>query len=444
MKESKFNLFYKDENVENFVLFNSKSTALVIMTPGEIKIYKNLLKKSFYAETSDEITLVNELKKGDFLVDDNTDEFEILRFLQKCSQFSTNSLGLTIAPTLNCNFGCNYCYEGKHNINSKMSDEVQEQIINLVKNHIHTISSLDVTWYGGEPLLSMDVIENLSSNFLSICTENKVSYNASIITNGYCLTKDIAKKFNDLHIAFAQITLDGNKFYHDSKRPLKNGSGTFDRIISNLVDIKDIFSNIAIRVNTDNLNKEHVSDVIHILKEKDLLNITAPYLGYIEPTNDFYSIQNCLSQDQFAEVNNNFFSELSKNITIDSLTNYPTPKLNSCIADSINGYVIDPKGKLFRCWCDIGFDEYSIGSLKEGITNYSRVTEYFNYDIFSDDTCKNCNIAPLCLGGCPRRRIDNKDDHCSPIKYSLKENIFSVVHGKNPDINNLYPFDIYY
>lgn len=44
---------------------------------------------------------------------------------------------------------------------------------------------------------------------------------------------------------------------------------------------------------------------------------------------------------------------------------YPEPKGSYCGADSMNNYVIDPKGYLYKCWSDIGILERSIGSIMD-------------------------------------------------------------------------------
>ncbi|EOU1886284.1 radical SAM protein [Clostridium perfringens] len=429
MKKSKFNIFLKDSNEEKFVLFNSKTTALVLMNKEEFELYRELELKKFVTNNDDDKKFLLELKKGEFIIDSDVDEIEVFKYLQNIYKFSKESISLTIAPTLGCNFGCNYCYQGEHNSFSKMSLEVQNQIIDFVKSNISKISAFDVTWYGGEPLLAIDVIRRLTSEFKKICSENNVMYNASIITNGYYLNKDIASEFSELSIRMAQVTLDGNKDYHDSKRALKNGDGTFEKIISNLIEIKDVFPNVSIRVNTDKLNSNNVFEIIDILKENNLIDKYIPYLGYVESTNDFYDDDKCLSIKDFSEVNSKFTSKISRTININP--SYPQVRFNSCIADSVSGYVIDPDGKLYKCWCDIGFDEYSVGNIKDGINKYNRIIEYFNYDVCEDETCKSCNIIPLCLGGCPRKRVDSGNNgHCYEIKYSLLEKLSCFINDK--------------
>ena len=137
-----------------------------------------------------------------------------------------------------------------------MDEKVEKEIVDLLLKNSKTINNFSVTWYGGEPLLAMDVIERLSKEFIEICDKNEIYYSASIITNGYLLTPAIAKKLIDLKIEFMQITIDGSKETHDKRRILANGKGTFDKIISNLKECSLNMPNTALRINTDKKNLE--------------------------------------------------------------------------------------------------------------------------------------------------------------------------------------------
>lgn len=46
-----------------------------------------------------------------------------------------------------------------------MSRDVQEKVVELVKARAESVMRLSVTWYGGEPLLALDIIENLTNKF---------------------------------------------------------------------------------------------------------------------------------------------------------------------------------------------------------------------------------------------------------------------------------------
>ena len=89
-----------------------------------------------------------------------------------------------------------------------MSRDVQEAITSYVRQQLEdeTVKAFSVVWYGGEPLLKKDVIAGLSEAFMNICKANEVTYNASIITNGYLVDEETAKLLKDCSVSFAQVT----------------------------------------------------------------------------------------------------------------------------------------------------------------------------------------------------------------------------------------------
>src|SRR5690606_20137919 len=135
----------------------------------------------------------------------------------------TNTLGLTICPTLNCNFRCTYCYQ--HHLKGVMRADVRNRIAAYVAAS-DGLQDLHVTWFGGEPLLAMTVVEGLSERFLA----GPHRYSASIVTNGSRLTPAHSRRLVELNVTRAQITLDGPRDLHDQRRPLAGGAPTFDAI----------------------------------------------------------------------------------------------------------------------------------------------------------------------------------------------------------------------
>lgn len=67
---------------------------------------------------------------------------------------------LTINPTLVCNFNRPYCFETTHP-NTYMSDKVEDDIIQYISSN-KDIKAIDVTWFGGEPLLAFDRAKSLT------------------------------------------------------------------------------------------------------------------------------------------------------------------------------------------------------------------------------------------------------------------------------------------
>ena len=130
--------------------------------------------------------LIEKLKKLGMVVD--FDEQEYLKSFTILSYALRDSIvHLTIATTLACNFNCPYCFEKHCNDNNKMSIETQNKLIEFIKNLLikSEKKQLKIVWFGGEPLLAIDIIENISKQIIPFCDENNIIYNSDIITNGY-------------------------------------------------------------------------------------------------------------------------------------------------------------------------------------------------------------------------------------------------------------------
>ena len=120
----------------------------------------------------------------------NFDERAALEAKARMSCAAGGGVGLTICPTMGCNFDCPYCFENHRP--GRMSQEVQDDVIALAERMMKASSAkkLDVNWFGGEPLLMPDVIEALSGRLMALAKERTAEYDASIITNGFLLTQE--------------------------------------------------------------------------------------------------------------------------------------------------------------------------------------------------------------------------------------------------------------
>ena len=209
------------------------------------------------------------------------DELQELKLRLFSGRFSSNGFGITIAPTSNCNFRCPYCYEKDVLTDCSMTQDVQDAVIQFIKQKIGTSKSLGVTWYGGEPTLALDVIEYISANLIEYCIDNGLDYSAGIITNGYLLTRETVSLLNKFKVQFYQITLDGNPSVHDSRRYLADGSPTFNTILQNIITCYDILPKVSLRVNIDRTNLDAGAEIAQILKDKGIGDKLTPYLGVL-------------------------------------------------------------------------------------------------------------------------------------------------------------------
>lgn len=70
--------------------------------------------------------------------------------------FSNSKLILTLAPTSQCNFNCPYCFEENKPI-CKMSEQTISNIVKFIAKY-ENLKQLYLTWYGGEPLLALNIL----------------------------------------------------------------------------------------------------------------------------------------------------------------------------------------------------------------------------------------------------------------------------------------------
>lgn len=434
IKSSMYNFLYpyKENNNSEVIIYNARTGSLATLDEEDFKMYSNFINDKIEIDNED---FRKNLILGGFFLPYDLDELEMIRFNMMQSRFKTDNFVLTLAPTMDCNFACIYCYEKNSIKKLHMVEEVQEKVVELLESNIKSVSNVHIAWYGGEPTLAFNIVKSLSKRFIDICNNNNVTYSSNLVTNGYNLSKDIANSLEECNINSIQVTLDGPRDIHNKRRPLLCGQGTFDKIISNLKHCIGKVGNIAIRINTDIDNEARINEVIHELEINGLLNPVNPYLGFVDAINEVYVKDKCMTVEMYSKKSLSFM----KNNNLDLIKVYPRVIGNYCGADNINSFVIDPKGDVYKCWNDIGIKDNSVGNIleKDAIaTNLTRYLNYMSYDPTMDKKCVKCNLLPICMGGCPHKRITGLDGCCDQ-KFTLQDYIIecanSIVYNRRKE-----------
>lgn len=411
-KKSMFNFEYKRTENEN-VIYNTFSKALVVLNDNEYAKYCEL-------KPMDE-NYVSELIENGIFVQEAEDEMAFLKYFHYKTKFSNEVMFLTIAPTMECNFACPYCYENRRN--GHMSKEVQNAIVDYLKEAIYDgVKAVNITWYGGEPMLYFDIVKYLSNKFVEICKVNDVKLKMDMVTNGYLLTSETVEKLDEIGVGKIQITLDGLKEHHDVRRPLKGGQGTFDRIYSNLKLFEESPLPVLIRMNVDN---ENCGDFIKLKKliaklENDNIEV------YASPVED-------INKDTINEISDFMDTEEFESFVMKSCDDgvfgdedfsVMDDRYCFCTSETQNCYVIDEKGNFYKCWDEVGREEYAcFNVLEPEQVNYNQIAKYVASDPFSDSKCSNCVFLPLCFGGCKFQRTHLEKSVCGFSNESLKKYI---------------------
>ena len=184
------------------------------------------------------------LARQGFLVPESVDEVEAIRYVYGISKQSIQTPMLTIAPTMNCNFGCHYCFEEHQR--GWMPIRVREASVAFLRflmgeEKPRSPDPLSITWFGGEPLMALPIVRDLTARYVAMVEEGWFSgIQATVITNGYSLTPRASNELAALHVDHLQITLDGPERIHDARRFLKKGrQPTFRRIMKNIEGVPE-------------------------------------------------------------------------------------------------------------------------------------------------------------------------------------------------------------
>lgn len=421
---SRYNHFFPME--DGCLAYNAFSNSLAKVPPENIDIIDQILKDpGLTLEDDRSIKIKNDLIRGGFLIDHHLDEFDVLKVQNMVGRFANRQLSLTIAPTLHCNFSCSYCFEDKKP--DTMTPEIEEALLKFVDNELKSLKSLNIGWFGGEPLLRIDTIERLTAGFETLCREHDAVFHpGSIITNGYLLTGKNAEKLKKANIRHAQVTLDGTAAQHDQRRKLINGKGTFREIVGNIKEAVEMIA-ITVRVNIDKDNVGQLDDFLEFWQKEGLVEKANFYYGQVLGNTAACSdiAGRCLSTREYSQlVIELLFKAINhgiRNIRYPSLY-----KTGFCGADNLNSYVVSPSGNLFKCWEEISAEEdAAIGHLLEkepGPSGIANAARYLGWDPFSNDFCKPCTIFPVCGGGCIFNAMKSPEKKvCNTWKYNLKE-----------------------
>lgn len=411
MKLSRFHILFKEGN--DYFLYNTKTLALIKISESVFAQLKTIEQKGLSLENCPE-DFISVLRKNNFVSEagnSDTDYCYKLEYRKRMESFGGKTLSLVIAPTLACNFACPYCYEKDLPL-SIMSEDVENAIVDFINKFGETCEKLELCWEGGEPLIAFDKMKSLLNKIKSK-SKLKINYQ-SIVTNGYLINSDVCDFLHSEGFNFVQITIDGKKETHNKTRILKSGQPTYDKILTNVDMLSERAPEcvVAIRTNIHTGNKDEYSEVFSFLSKRWQGRNVKIVPAFVQPS-DSCDVK-CFSSGEKSE----FMLELRKKQGFVFGDLDVRIKPGKCTATKENCYVIDPEGNLYKCWNDIGKVESRVGTVFDGITNNALIARYvLGSDKFRDERCTNCNLFPICDGGCNRLRMDNQDkgtdyDYC--------------------------------
>ena len=213
------------------------------------------------------------LAEHGFLVTNRAEDRAALdRFFARTTE-DRSELHITVLTTLQCNFACDYCFQGDHGDYNKFADKMSLdtaiRISAWIERELDRVrpERLVVMFFGGEPLLNLPVMYEIAERAWRATQARGVWMGTSIITNGLLLTTEVVDRMLQYGLKGVKITLDGDRDTHNRMRPLRGGQGTFDRIIENIRQVADRVP-ISIGGNFDETSVDSYPALLDFLSEQ--------------------------------------------------------------------------------------------------------------------------------------------------------------------------------
>lgn len=399
---SKFNFYQKSDFSNSVLIYQSlhrKIARLSVQDAQKIGISDGC--QSHYVFFNEQ--LENRLKDMGMIVPETYDENAAAHY-QYLKEISDSTLILTIVPTYRCNFRCPYCYQDHEN-GWVMREDTQDAIIRFVKKNISNYTSVEISWFGGEPLLCADMIVKINGAIRQICKARYKTFQSTITTNGYLLTKELFEQLLDCGIRRYFITLDGLEAEHDRQRYLVNRSGTFQTTLNNLLSIKTVprhrYFTVHIRSNISKANLDALDDYLAYMHER--FADDSRFAFFFRQVYDWGgdTIDGFRQQLLQKEADQMIFAKLLQSKVKLNYLEFFSDLTGSvvCYASKLNSFVINPDGSLNKCTCSELRKNNLVGQLLptgEMELNESLLGRW-STQYQEAEACDQCFLQGLCL-----------------------------------------------
>lgn len=438
LQRSRYNYFVKRQ--EGVIGYNARTGIFSLLSPHIAEFLQG-------NEPITEVRNQQEFVSMGFL--HYGDEVEQIISKFENAKLKKNILNFTILPTLACNFSCDYCFQGDHQHGQFMSPETQVATLRYIQSLIVEEPRLfGCTWFGGEPLLAKETVLNMSRQ-LNYLAEAMVGHHPrmSIVTNGILLNSNTARELSEVGINLAQVSFDSLVFKSSKKRGVMDANGEPSIILKNIMAAGEHLT-VDVRINVSAENLHEVPQMIEFLSKHGISNI---YAARIHAEKSEFALTNdsdctlgtcggCGSQETLeAKFSNSLniseYASFEKEHFLNNFSNRPeafkelvkklVPKTHFCGATLGNMHVIDPAGYVSRCWHSAGIPSEAMGNIHDmnnSIDSSDIAQHWQEFSPFAYPACKNCNVLPLCMGGCshPRVFMDATEPPCDSIKQQIQ------------------------
>lgn len=397
---------------------------------------------------------------------------DVNRYRLAASSFSDGAnLAININLTAFCNLGCTYCFAdgGDYGrIKGKMESETVEHIFKFIREHVTDTKIVRFEFFGGEPLLNFDRIQEVCDYSDVISRETGIEFIYRISTNLTVLPDGVLDLFARKKF-IVSVSIDGGRETHDQNRPTKGGHGSFDKIINNCLRVREASDDITFVARMTVVgNKVSITDNVQELMAYNIFDYFQIYPGVVPVelnsifgSGSLVTIErsssstapapktSCSSSAGKNTVDPTFYPQLSEFFDIYPTLFSPTNRFRGVLeyerfADMIlNGkmalsycsggrdyYTFSPDDSIMPCHRLVGEVEFQAGSGPEGL---SADLSAWRLSVDEHQTCSKCWVRYICGGGCKQENFISTGSLTEPnpemckSQIQLVENVVQMI-----------------
>src|SRR3989338_4716292 len=309
--------------------------------------------------------------------------------------------------TERCNLRCKHCYQTSY----ETPEMPLPKMLSIVDEYVELLDlwgidgRMQVT--GGEPFVRkdiFDILEKIHEN------RNKLKFN--IMSNGFYITKDIAKRLKDLKIDFFQISIEGEEHTNDYIR----GKGAYKRIVEGAKILVEEGIHTSFSFTATSINSKEYFKVLEIAKS---LGVNSLWSDRLVPWGAGKQIQEQMLQPldvkEHYEKVTKISKELEKNGSKTKLSRNRTlyfmadpekqdhhPWANHCDGVGTRGMTVLCDGTVYPCRrLPIKVGNVMQQSLFEIWYANEWMWKLRDKNNYKNEKCGSCELFERCGGGAP-------------------------------------------
>ncbi|MDR3072306.1 MAG: thioether cross-link-forming SCIFF peptide maturase [Clostridiales Family XIII bacterium] len=332
-----------------------------------------------------------------------------------------------------CNMRCAYCFAGTGEYSgprSLLSLETGKKAIDFLIEQSGNRRNLEVDFFGGEPLLNWQVIQDVVAYGRKREQETGKQFRFTLTTNGLLLDEEKTAFLNE-EMDNIILSIDGRPEINDKMRKTPTGQGTYDRILQNMLRFaearKETGKLFFVRGTYTKCNKDFSEDVLHLVKigfhhvsvEPVVGDVEAPYSLTEEDLPELFEEYDRLSEQFLSyQQQGKPFSFFHFNLDL---------KQGPCLYKRAVGcgagteYVaVSATGDIFPCHQFVGEPDFLLGNVSDAKFENRLYDKFNRAHIYNKKACKTCWAKYYCSGGCHANALHMSGDIANPYSLGCK------------------------